>query len=69
MLEGGERVIDACDGLFVWLDVEVADGVVDELGEGLARWLDCDSDLSRTVPGSSSSNIVASVFRLQFGGG
>jgi hypothetical protein len=35
-LEGGERVIDARDGLFVGLDVEVADGVVDELGKGLA---------------------------------
>lgn len=32
LLECGERVIDARDGLLVRLDVEVADGVVDELG-------------------------------------
>lgn len=35
-MEGGKRVIDACDGLFVGLDVEVADRMVDELSEGLA---------------------------------
>lgn len=31
LLEGGEGVVDAGDGLFVGLDVEVCDGVVDEL--------------------------------------
>ena len=31
LLQGGEGVIDAGDGLFVGVDVEVSDGVVDEL--------------------------------------
>lgn len=31
LLEGGEGFIDAGDGLFVWLDVEVVDCVRDEL--------------------------------------
>jgi hypothetical protein len=31
LLEGGERVIDACYGLFIGVDVEVANRVVDEL--------------------------------------
>jgi len=31
LLECGERVIDARDGLFIRMDIEVADSVVDEL--------------------------------------
>lgn len=31
MLQGVERVIDASDGALVRVDVEVADGVMDEL--------------------------------------
>lgn len=31
LLERGKRVIDARHGLFIWVDVEIADCVVDQL--------------------------------------
>lgn len=33
LLQGGERIIDARDGLFIRLDIEIANGVVDELDQ------------------------------------
>jgi len=32
LLQGGKRVIDAGDGLFIRMDIEVADRMVDKLG-------------------------------------
>jgi len=37
--EGGEGVINTGDGVFVWLDIEVCEGVADELGGVSLRYL------------------------------
>lgn len=39
LLERGERVIDARDGLFIRVDVEVSNGVVDELSNILVEFI------------------------------
>lgn len=47
MLEGRKRVIDACDGLFIRVDVEISDCVVDELeqliNQSLSYRLQCSN--------------------------
>ena len=42
MLEGGDGLADACDGMLVGVDVEVVDGVVDKLRRGSVSisWLE-----------------------------
>lgn len=49
MLQGCKRVIDACDGLFIGVDVKVADRVVDELESSVnSLSLNYDSKQSST---------------------
>ena len=44
LLERGERVIDARDGLFIRVDIEVSNGVVDELSELLVEFIISESN-------------------------
>lgn len=66
LLQGGEGLVDARDGVLVWLDVEVLDGVADELGGRVAVSIRCDFApcfallcWTLTVVGSSSRSIFA----------